>query len=74
MRCSRVSDFDSAGVNQRQVQLVATSRDGVPLNAEQVVYATLDSNFIDPFGAEIEHDALVDVTITAAAPAVQQKK
>jgi hypothetical protein len=69
MRVARVSEFDSAGVNQRQVQLTAVGRDGAPLDPANVLYATVDANFIDPFGAELEHDQMVDVSITVSAPA-----
>jgi hypothetical protein len=74
MRCSRVSEYDNAGQNLREVQLLATDHDGAPLESASVVYGNLAVNFLDPGGAEIEHDALVDVTITVTAPAGQQKK
>jgi hypothetical protein len=51
------------------VQLIAQAKDNTPLDPEHVVYGTVDANFIDPAGDEIEHDALVDVTITISTPA-----
>jgi hypothetical protein len=74
MRCSRVSEFDSGGQNLRELQLVGTDRDGAQLDPANVVFANLSGNFIDPFAAEIEHDALVDVTITISAPAAAAAK
>lgn len=60
----------------REVQLVSNDREGLPLNSEdQVSYTSFNSTFVEPAGADIAHDSLVDVVITVTAPAgTQQKK
>jgi hypothetical protein len=74
MRVARVSEYDSGGQNMREIQLLGTDRDGLPLDPANASYANLAANFIDPAAAELEHDALVDVTITVTAAAGSTQK
>ena len=70
MRCSRVSQYDSGPATIREVQLVTTDRENLPLNPpEQVAYASVTAAFVDPNGADIEHDSLVDVVLTVGVEA-----
>jgi len=69
MRCVRATDYDAAGQDMRELQLISTDRDGQPLDPGVVQNATLQGNFVAPFTAEIEHDVQVEVTITIMAPA-----
>jgi len=69
MRCTRVSEYDQGGENMREVQLSSTNRDGTALNDPTLVlYGNLSASFVDPEGADIVHDAILDVTIAIGTP------
>jgi carbohydrate-selective porin OprB len=77
MRCNRITEYDAGGESTlREFQLTTTDQNGAPLNdSAEVVSASFVGNISDLVGAEIEHNALLDVTInTAAAKKAAPKK
>ena len=70
MRCSRVAQYDQAGQNLSEITMASTDRDGQPLNdPAHVMYGNLTATFVRPDGDELEHDSVVDVTLTPAVAA-----
>jgi len=70
MRCTRISQYDQGGQIMKEAQFVTTDKDGQPLNPpEQLVYANFTGTFLSPFGDNITHDVVVDVSMAASAAA-----
>lgn len=70
MRCTRISQYDQGGQIMKEAQFVTTDKDGQPLNPpEQLVYANFTGTFLSPFGDNITHDVVVDLSMAAAPEA-----
>jgi hypothetical protein len=65
-----MSQYDAASGNIGEVLLSSVTRDGQALNdPASIQTASLSAIFVRPNGDEIEHDSIVDVTITIAPAA-----
>jgi hypothetical protein len=77
MRVNRVSAYDSGGKVMHDVSLISTDMAGQPLNdPETVVALNMNGTFLEPSGAALQHDAVLDVTfaVTVAAPLTREGK